>query len=253
MNKNITVVLLLVLAAGCSSRPQDGAYVPPMDPTRKVSEQDCSQTSRYRRPGNLMCREVTEAERRAKIAEEERQARARREAEERAARAQREAEERAARERLERERAEQLAREEAARKQRAAEEERLAAERRRLEAEAARKAQEERERQERAEAEARARQLAEQEAREAAERECRRLEQERLDGRALLANFVATYGKVEEFKEIAGQITAFLNKPRKVKPCPPAVAMLEQPTKKQSPKAPVKRRAGESARVSSAP
>src|SRR2546422_8894572 len=102
MNKNITVVLLLVLAAGCSSKPQDGAYAPRMDPTRKVSEQDCS------RPidtdgGNLMCREVTEAERRAKIAEEERQARARREAEERA---------------------EQLAREEAARKQQAAEEER---------------------------------------------------------------------------------------------------------------------------------
>jgi len=89
----------------------------------------------------------------------------------------------------------------------------------RLAAEAARKAQEERERQERAEAEARARQRAEQEAREAAGRECRRLEQERLDGRALLANFVAKYGKVEEFKEIAGQITAFLDKARKVKPC----------------------------------
>jgi dTMP kinase len=222
MNKNKTVVLLLVLAAGCSSKPQEGAYAPPMDPTRKVSEQDCSRPIDTDR-GNLMCREVTEAERRAKIAEEERQARARREAEERAAR-----------ERLERERAEQLAREEAARKQRAAEEERLAAERRRLEAEAARKAQEERERQERAEAEARARQRAEQEAREArqraeqearevAERECRRLEQERLDGRALLANFVANYGKVEENKGIAGQITAFLDKARKVKPCPPAL------------------------------
>jgi len=61
-----------------------------------------------------------------------------------------------------------------------------------------------------------------QEAREAAARECRRLEQERSDGRALLANFVATYGKVDEFKEIAGQITAFLDKARKVKPCPPA-------------------------------
>jgi hypothetical protein len=83
----------------------------------------------------------------------------------------------------------------------------LAAERRRLKAEAARKAQEERERKERKEAGALARQRAEeearevrmradQEAREAAERECRRLEQERLDGRALLANFVATYGKV---------------------------------------------------------
>jgi membrane protein involved in colicin uptake len=208
MNKNVTVVLLLVLAAGCSSKPQDPyaageAYAPPMDLARRVSEQDCS------RPldtdgANLLCREVTAAERRARIAQEERQARVRREAEERAAH-----------ERLERERAEQLAREEAARKQRVAEEERLAAERRRLEAEAARKAQEERERREKAEAEARA-------AREAAERECRRLEQERLDGRALLANFVATYGKVEEFKEIAGQITAFLDKARKVKPCPPA-------------------------------
>ena len=209
MNKNVTVLLLVVLAAGCSSKPPqgDGAYAPPMDPTRKVSEQDCS------RPidtsgGNLMCREVTEAERRARIAEEERQARARKEAEERAAR-----------ERLERERAEQLAREEAARKARAAEEERLAAERRRLEEEAARKAREERELQERKEAEARARQRAEQEAREAAALECRRLEQERLDGRALLENFVATYGKIGEFKEIAGQITAFLGKARKVKPC----------------------------------
>jgi hypothetical protein len=209
MNKNITVVLLLVLAAGCVSQPQE-AYPPPLDPTRTVSEQDCT------RPivdsgGNLMCREVTEAERRARAAEEERQARARREAEERAAR-----------ERLERERAEQLALEEAARRQRAAEEERLAAERRRLEAEAARKAQEERERQERLAAEALARQRAEQEAREAAARECRRLEQERSDGRAVLAKFVADYGKDEEFKEIAGQISAFLDKPRKPKPCPPA-------------------------------
>src|SRR5438105_15325803 len=139
MNKNITFVLLLMLAAGCSSRAQDGAFAPSMDPTRKVNEQDCTSTSMDTDGGNLMCRQVTEAERRAKIAEEERQARARREAEERAAR-----------ERLERERAEQLAQEEAARKQRAAEEERLAAEeerlaaeRRRLEAEAARKAQEE--------------------------------------------------------------------------------------------------------------
>jgi len=203
MNRNITVVLLLVLAAGCSSKPPDGPYASTMDPGRKVSEQDCS------RPfendgGNLMCREITAAERRARIAEEERQASARREAEERATR-----------ERLERERTEQLAREEAARKQQAAEEERRAAERRRLEAEA-------RERQEKAEAEARARQRAQQEAREAAERECRRLEQESLDGRAHLANFVANYGKVEEYKGIAGQITAFLDKARKAKPCPPA-------------------------------
>jgi membrane protein involved in colicin uptake len=203
MNKNFAVVLLLVLAAGCSSNPRDETYAPPMDETRKVSEQDCT------RPilddgGNLLCREITEAERRAMIEEEERQARARREAAERAER-----------ERLERERAEQLAREEAARKAREAEEARLAAERRRLEEEAARKAQEERERRERAEAEARA-------AREAAARECRRLEQERSEGRALLESFVANYGKVDEFKEIAAQIAAFLAKPRKVKPCPPA-------------------------------
>lgn len=203
MNKNIAVVLFVVLAAGCSSSPRDVAYAPPIDESRKVSEQDCT------RPlvddgGNLKCREITAAELRARIEEEARQARARKEAEERAAR-----------ERLERERAEQLAREEAARKAREAEEARLAAERRRLEEEAARKAQEERERRERAEAEARA-------AREAAERECRRLEQERSEGRALLANFVASYGKVEEFKEIAGQIRAFLAKPRKEKPCPPA-------------------------------
>src|SRR3979411_3096406 len=217
MNKNITVVLLLVLAAGCSSKPRDGAYASPMDPTRNVSEQDCT------RPidtdgGNLMCRGVTEAERRAKIAEEERQGRARRGGEERGARGPPE------RRRARRAggAAGQLAREEAARKQRAAEEERLAAESRRLEAEAARKAQEERERQERAEAEARARQRAEQEAREAAERECRRLEQERLAGRALLANFGAHYRKGEEFKGRTRQITAFLNKARKVKPCPPA-------------------------------
>src|SRR6266705_599795 len=201
MNKNITVVLVLVLAAPCSSRSQDGAYVPPpMDPTRKVSRQVCTRII-HMDGGNLMCIELTEAQRRAELEEEERQARARREAEERA---------------------EQLAREEVARKQRAAEEERLAAERRRLEAEAARKAQEERERQERAEAEARARQLAEQEAREAAERECRRLAQERLDGRALLVSFVDNYGKVEENKGIAGQITTFLSKARKVEPCPPA-------------------------------
>jgi hypothetical protein len=209
MNKNITVVLLLALAAGCSSNRRDGVDAPPMDPTRKVSEQVCTDPIKDDR-GNLLCREVTEAERRAKIAEEQRQARARKEAAERAER-----------ERLERERAEQLAREEAARKQQAAEEERLAAEQRRLEAEAARKAQEERERQEKAEAEARARQQAEQEAREAAERECRRLAQERLDGRALLTNFVDNYGKVEENKGIAAQITAFLAKARKVKPCAP--------------------------------
>jgi len=192
MNKNLTVVLLLVLVAGCSILQ----YPPPMDSSRKVSRQVCTRQIDRTDDGNLLCRDETEADRRARIEEEERQAKARKEAEERAAR-----------ERLEREQAEQLAREEAARKAQAAEEARLAAER---------------ERQERAAAEARARQLAEQQAREAAERECRRLAQERLDGRALLVNFVDNYGKVEENKGIAGQITTFLSKARKVEPCPPA-------------------------------
>ena len=211
MNKNLTVVLVLLLAAPCVSRSQEGAVSPPaMDSSRKVSRQVCTRVIQMD-GGNLMCIQLTDAQRRAEIEEEERQAKARKEAEERAAR-----------EKLERARAEQLARDEAARKQQAAEQERLAAERRRAEAAAALAAQQERERQEKAAAEARARQLAEQEAREAAERECRRLEQERSDGRALLANFVAKYGKVDEFKEISGQISAFLDKARKPKPCPPA-------------------------------
>jgi hypothetical protein len=193
MNKNLTI-LLLVFAAGCSGLQQ--GFGPEMDPDRKISEQDCSKPVDTG-GGNLLC--MDEAQRRARLAGEERQARTRREAMERAER-----------ERLERERAAQLA------------------ERRRLEAEAAaaaaaaRKAQEERERQEKLEAEARERQRAEQEAREAAERECRRLEQERSDGRAALESFVGTYGKVDEFKEIAGQITAFLGRASKPKPCPPA-------------------------------
>jgi len=201
MNKNITVVLV-VLAAGCTTGGEPMFREPPMDSSRKVSEQDCAKPIESD-GGNLMCKGLTLAERRSVSAEEERQARARREAEEREAR-----------ERAERERAEQLAREEAARKERAAEEERLAAA-------AALKAQEERERQAKAEAEALARQRAEQEAREAAERECRRLEQERLQGRALLTNFVSNYGKVDEYKEIAGQITGFLDKAADAKPCPP--------------------------------
>jgi len=236
--KSLAVLLLAALAAGCAGRFDPDAVekrdsgtaanpmvqetlVPPLDPQRKVSEQDCS------RPvdtsgGNLMCREVTAAERRAQLEEEERQARARKEAQERAARERKEAEERAARERLERERAAKAAVAAAALAARNAELERLAAERRRVEEEAARKAREERERQEKAEADARARLLAAQEAREAAERECRRLEQERNEGRAMLENFVATYGKVAEFKEPAGHIATFLGKARKAKPCAPA-------------------------------
>jgi len=210
MKKNITVVFTLVLAAGCVGSPRDGVAPPPMNTARTVSEQDCARPFDTK-GANLLCREETAAERRAKAAEEERQARARKEAAERAER-----------ERLERERAEQLAREEAARQARLAEEERLAAERRRAEAAAAAAAAAERERLAKLEAERLARERAEQEKREAAARECRRLEQERSDGRALLANFVANYGKVEEFKGIAAQISAFLGKARKVKPCPPA-------------------------------
>ena len=73
MNKNTAVVLLLVLAAGCTTNPRDEPSVPPMDPSRKVSERDCSKAF-DNDGGNLMCREVTEAERRARIADEERQA-----------------------------------------------------------------------------------------------------------------------------------------------------------------------------------
>jgi hypothetical protein len=206
MYKKISIVLLLLFAAGCVGNPfkfidvpHNNVYVPPMDATRKVSERICTRPIHFD-GGNLLCREITDEERQAQIEEEERLARARKEAAERAER-----------ERLERERAKQLALEEAARKQREAEEARRAAEE-------ARKAREERERQERLAAEARARQ----EAREAAYRECRRREQEWLEARAILANWVSKYGKVDEFEEISGQITAFLKKPRKAKPCTPA-------------------------------
>lgn len=219
MKKNLTILLVL-LAGGCASgsdtsyteRPaydsglmvKDRETVPPLDPKRKVSEQDCSRPVEIA-GGNLMCQgEPSAAQRRAMLEEEERQARARKEAEERAARA-----------RLERERAEQAARDEAARKARAAEEERLAAERQRLEAErlaAELKAREAREFQEKQEAEARARQRAEQEAREAAERERQRLEQEWLAGRALLEKFIANYGKVDKFQDVAAPINTFLDK-----------------------------------------
>ena len=51
MNKNVILVLVLVLAAGCASQPLE-SYPPPMDPTRKISEQDCTRpidTERYLR------------------------------------------------------------------------------------------------------------------------------------------------------------------------------------------------------------
>ncbi|HXT21226.1 MAG TPA: hypothetical protein VN923_10780 [Thermoanaerobaculia bacterium] len=217
-NKKLAAVLLVVLAAGCSARIDPAASeapAPPLDPKRKISEQDCGGPVDIV-AGNLLCMGPEDAEReRKRRAEEERQRkleaerRAKAEAEARAAKARADAEERA---RLERERLERLAREEAARKAREAEEARLAAER---------AAREERERREREAAEALARERAAQEAREAAERECQRLQQERNEARAMLENFVGTYGKLDEFKEISGQISAFLNKPqRKPKPCP---------------------------------
>jgi hypothetical protein len=83
MTKNITVAfaLVLVFAAG-SSRAQDGSYAPPppMDPKRKVNEQDCAKQVETDGRGNLKCRDISERERRRMIAEEERQAKARKEA-----------------------------------------------------------------------------------------------------------------------------------------------------------------------------
>src|SRR5262249_25356934 len=80
MSKNITVVLVLVLAAGCAQDAlaqvgRDEASPPAMDPTRKVSRQVCTTTIRDNDGGNLMCVGVTDAQWRAMIAEEERQAR----------------------------------------------------------------------------------------------------------------------------------------------------------------------------------
>jgi hypothetical protein len=138
MKKNVTIRLALAvtaLVAGCATKPE-APYVPPLDQTRKISEQDCSKPVDTG-GGNLKCREVSAAEREAE------------------------------RERLEREAAE-----------------------------------------------LRARQLAEQEAREAAERERQRLEHEWLAGRAMLENFVATYGNVSRFKGVSGQINTFLDKTR---------------------------------------
>src|SRR3954463_5274604 len=71
MNKKIIVLLVFVSAAGCSSgRQYDGD--PPMISSRKVSEQECIRPLKDD-GGNLMCRLVTEAEIRARIAEQERQ------------------------------------------------------------------------------------------------------------------------------------------------------------------------------------
>ena len=66
MNKNITVVLVLVLAAGCATYPQSEAY-PPMDPERRVSVQVCTRQVDTGDGGNLLCRDETEADRRASV------------------------------------------------------------------------------------------------------------------------------------------------------------------------------------------
>src|SRR5262249_17191635 len=82
MKKNATVVLVLVLvlAAGGAQDalaqvgnrgPQDYSSDPPsMDPTRKVSRQVCTRTIQMD-GGNLMCIELTDAQRRAELAEQE--------------------------------------------------------------------------------------------------------------------------------------------------------------------------------------
>src|SRR5437879_11567758 len=66
MNKKITVVLVLVLAAPCSSRSQDGAYVPPpMDPARTVSRSE-EHTSELQSPMYLVCRLLLEKKKKKK-------------------------------------------------------------------------------------------------------------------------------------------------------------------------------------------
>lgn len=128
------------------------------------------------------------AKRQAEIAAAEKASRDKIEAEERAARQRREEEERKAR--LEREEADR-----AARKAREAEEAKLKAERDKLEAE--RRAVEEQKRKER-------------EAEEAKEREMIRLENELLDGEAMLKTFVSRFGKRKEFSPIVKAIQDFL-------------------------------------------
>jgi hypothetical protein len=224
MNNKKLAILGLLLAAGCASdknmsgdgsggsvvNPTRGELVaPPLDPKRKISEQDCSRPVEIA-DGNLKCSgEPSEAQKRAIREEEERLARARKEAADRAARAlaERERAEREAREAAERAEQERLAR-------LAAEQARLEAERRAKLEEEERQARALKEAEERAARERAERERAEQEAREAAERERQRLEQEWLAGRALLEQFMANYGKVDKFKDVAAPIGSFLDKTR---------------------------------------
>ena len=149
-----------------------------------------------------------EAEERTRVEAERKQ----REAEERAARERIEAEEREARARIleqqrkadeERAEADRIAREhreaeeKQARQRQAEEDARLKAERDRIEAE-------------RREAEAKARAV--REAEETREREQRRQEAELLDGMQMLETFVERYGKREEFKTVAKEISGWLAK-----------------------------------------
>src|SRR2546430_15982508 len=62
MNKTMTVVLVLVLAAHCSSRSQDGTYGPPlMDPARQASTHGCTRII-HMDAGNLVCIPLTKAQ-----------------------------------------------------------------------------------------------------------------------------------------------------------------------------------------------
>lgn len=156
----------------------------------RAEQEQRDREERERAEADRKCREEEARQARAKIEAEERAARERIEAQERAARLKREEEDRIAREKIEAEQAE-------ARKRQAEEDARLKAERDRIEAE--RREVEARERKAREEAEAK-------------EREERRLAQELMDGRQLLEDFVARYGKRKEFAAIAKQVSSWLEK-----------------------------------------
>lgn len=152
--------------------------------------------------------ELDRAERERRLADED--ARRRIEDEQRAAHEKIEAEERAARKRMQdeedRRHATMRAAEEEARKAREAEEARIAQQRREEEDRlAAERAKLEKER--RAVEDA---QRKEREAEEARQREARRIDNQKLDGRAMLASFREQFGKVEEFAPVVAAIDKYL-------------------------------------------